>query len=132
MEIQILRAGQLLILCVPGELTTMAGRRRWEAVHDQVRAVLGVWHAYIKGSRASESYVPDIYPERLTSFLRREMPCRSRLVHLAPCDWCLWLDYFPGDPGMRARTESCLNFSNLINTHHSALQGLEARADRAR
>ena len=37
-EIQILRVGQLVILCVPGELTTMAGRRLREAVHQQVRA----------------------------------------------------------------------------------------------
>ena len=36
-EIQILRVGQLVILCVPGELTTMAGRRLREAVHQQVQ-----------------------------------------------------------------------------------------------
>ena len=36
MEIQILRVGQLVILCVPGELTTMAGRRLREAVQVQV------------------------------------------------------------------------------------------------
>ena len=36
MEIQILRVGQLVILCVPGELTTMAGRRLREAVQLQV------------------------------------------------------------------------------------------------
>ena len=35
-EIQILRVGQFLILCVPGELTTMAGRRLREAVQAQV------------------------------------------------------------------------------------------------
>lgn len=35
-EIQILRVGQLVILCVPGELTTMAGRRLREAVQLQV------------------------------------------------------------------------------------------------
>ena len=35
-EIQILRVGQLAILCVPGELTTMAGRRLREAVQLQV------------------------------------------------------------------------------------------------
>lgn len=37
-EIQILRVGQLVILCVPGELTTMAGRRLREAIHQQVQA----------------------------------------------------------------------------------------------
>lgn len=31
-----LRVGSLVILCVPGELTTMAGRRLKEAVIDQV------------------------------------------------------------------------------------------------
>ena len=35
-EIQILRVGQFVILCVPGELTTMAGRRLREAVLAQV------------------------------------------------------------------------------------------------
>ena len=39
MEIQILRVGQLVILCVPGELTTMAGRRLREAVQLQVMAL---------------------------------------------------------------------------------------------
>ena len=37
-EIQILRVGQLVVLCLPGELTTMAGRRLREAVHQQVQA----------------------------------------------------------------------------------------------
>ena len=37
-EVQILRVGQLVVLCVPGELTTMAGRRLREAVHQQVQA----------------------------------------------------------------------------------------------
>ena len=36
-DIQILRAGQLVVLCVPAELTTMAGRRLREAVHARVR-----------------------------------------------------------------------------------------------
>ena len=36
-EISILRAGQLVILAVPGEFTTMAGRRLRQAVHDVVR-----------------------------------------------------------------------------------------------
>ncbi len=35
-EIQILRVGQFMILCVPGELTTMAGRRLREAMQAQV------------------------------------------------------------------------------------------------
>ena len=35
-EIQILRVGQLVILCVPGEFTTMSGRRLRNAVHDMV------------------------------------------------------------------------------------------------
>lgn len=35
-EIQILRVGQFVILCVPGELTTMAGRRLREAMQAQV------------------------------------------------------------------------------------------------
>ena len=39
-EIQILRAGQLIILSVPGEFTTMAGRRLRTAVHDAVRALV--------------------------------------------------------------------------------------------
>ena len=37
-DIQILRAGQLVILCVPGEFTTMAGRRLREAIYAQVPA----------------------------------------------------------------------------------------------
>jgi len=37
-DVQILRAGQLLLLCVPAELTTMAGRRLREAVHARARA----------------------------------------------------------------------------------------------
>ena len=36
-EIQILRVGQFVILCVPGELTTMAGRRLREAMQAQVQ-----------------------------------------------------------------------------------------------
>jgi hypothetical protein len=36
-DIQILRAGQLVVLCVPGEFTTMAGRRLKEAIYSQVR-----------------------------------------------------------------------------------------------
>lgn len=35
-DIQILRVGQFVILCVPGELTTMAGRRLREAVAAKV------------------------------------------------------------------------------------------------
>ena len=35
-DIQILRVGQLVILCVPGEFTTMAGRRIKAAIYDQV------------------------------------------------------------------------------------------------
>lgn len=38
MDIQILRVGQLVILCVPGEFTTMAGRRLREAIHAQVES----------------------------------------------------------------------------------------------
>lgn len=38
-DIQILRVGQLVILCVPGEFTTMAGRRIKEAIYDQVLAL---------------------------------------------------------------------------------------------
>lgn len=40
-EIQILRAGRLVILCVPGELTTMAGRRLKRAVQATVGAAWG-------------------------------------------------------------------------------------------
>ena len=36
-EISVLRAGQLVILAVPGEFTTMAGRRLRDAVRDVVR-----------------------------------------------------------------------------------------------
>lgn len=39
-DIQILRVGQLVILCVPGEFTTMAGRRIKQAIRDQVLAPL--------------------------------------------------------------------------------------------
>ena len=35
-DVQILRVGQLVILAVPGELTTMSGRRLREAIYDQV------------------------------------------------------------------------------------------------
>ena len=41
-DIQILRAGQLVILCVPGEFTTMAGRRIKAAIYDQVGSPCGV------------------------------------------------------------------------------------------
>lgn len=40
-EIQILRAGRLLILCVPGEFTTMAGRRLKRAVQATVEEAWG-------------------------------------------------------------------------------------------
>ena len=46
-EIQIMRIGQFVILCVPGEFTTMAGRRLREAVAQQVRtkqAACGLSH----------------------------------------------------------------------------------------
>ena len=36
MDVQILRVGQFVILCVPGEFTTMAGRRLRDAVADKV------------------------------------------------------------------------------------------------
>lgn len=39
-DVQILRVGQLVILAVPGELTTMSGRRLREAIYDQVRWAL--------------------------------------------------------------------------------------------
>ncbi len=35
-DVQILRVGQLVILAVPGELTTMSGRRLRQAIYDQV------------------------------------------------------------------------------------------------
>ena len=38
MDIQILRIGQLVILCVPGEFTTMAGRRLREAIQAKASA----------------------------------------------------------------------------------------------
>jgi len=41
-DVQILRAGQLVLLCVPAELTTMAGRRLREAVHARARACSGL------------------------------------------------------------------------------------------
>ncbi|GAB4823044.1 hypothetical protein N2152v2_010090 [Parachlorella kessleri] len=40
-EIQILRVGQLVILCVPGEFTTMSGRRLRNAVRDMVEEAWG-------------------------------------------------------------------------------------------
>ncbi|KAK9901622.1 hypothetical protein WJX75_005298 [Coccomyxa subellipsoidea] len=40
-DIQILRVGQLVILCVPGEFTTMAGRRLREAIYAQVSGSWG-------------------------------------------------------------------------------------------
>jgi len=41
-DVQILRAGQLVLLCVPAELTTMAGRRLREAVYARARARSGL------------------------------------------------------------------------------------------
>ena len=38
-DMSILRVGQFVILAVPGEFTTMAGRRLRQAVHDQVSRV---------------------------------------------------------------------------------------------
>jgi len=35
-EIQIIRIGNLILLCVPGEFTTMSGRRLIRAVREQV------------------------------------------------------------------------------------------------
>jgi Neutral/alkaline non-lysosomal ceramidase, N-terminal len=40
-EISILRVGQLVLLCVPGEFSTMAGRRLREAVAEAVRHAWG-------------------------------------------------------------------------------------------
>lgn len=40
-DIQILRVGQFVILCVPGEFTTMAGRRLREAVTEKVQFLSG-------------------------------------------------------------------------------------------
>jgi hypothetical protein len=42
-EIALLRAGQLLIACVPGELTTMAGRRLRKAIYDNVKVGLAAY-----------------------------------------------------------------------------------------
>jgi hypothetical protein len=36
-EVSILRLGQVVVLCVPGEFTTMAGRRLRAAVADVLR-----------------------------------------------------------------------------------------------
>ena len=39
-EISVLRAGQLVVLAVPGEFTTMAGRRLRAAVYEMVRLAM--------------------------------------------------------------------------------------------
>src|SRR5687768_3832372 len=58
-EIQILRAGQFIILAVPGELTTMAGRRLVAAVRDVIEDSWGPEvHIVIAGlSNTYSSYV---------------------------------------------------------------------------
>lgn len=57
-EIQILRVGQFVILCVPGELTTMAGRRLREAVQAQVQPSWGNVTTVIAGlTNTYSSYV---------------------------------------------------------------------------
>ena len=47
MDVQILRVGQFVILAVPGELTTMAGRRLREAIYDQVQSDLLMMAPYV-------------------------------------------------------------------------------------
>lgn len=57
-EIQILRVGQFVILCVPGELTTMAGRRLREAMQAQVQPSWGNVTLVIAGlTNTYSSYV---------------------------------------------------------------------------
>ena len=58
-EVQVLRVGQLVILCVPGELTTMAGRRLRRAVAATVREAWGEGlHIVIAGlTNTYSSYV---------------------------------------------------------------------------
>lgn len=57
-EIQILRVGQFVVLCVPGELTTMAGRRLREAMQAQVQPSWGNVTLVIAGlTNTYSSYV---------------------------------------------------------------------------
>ena len=50
MDISILRMGNFVILAVPGEFTTMAGRRLRQAVYDQVCSCLMPLDCILPGS----------------------------------------------------------------------------------
>nr|QOL01216.1 putative extracellular protein TR9_024 [Trebouxia lynnae] len=75
-EIQILRVGQFVILCVPGELTTMAGRRLREAVQAQVQpswgnvtiAIAGLTNTYSSYVTTFEEYQAQRYEGASTIF----------------------------------------------------------------
>ena len=60
-EISILRAGQLVILAVPGEFTTMAGRRLRRAVHDAVRCQANERHVAMPPMIMYQYRCSDVY-----------------------------------------------------------------------
>ncbi|KAL3142319.1 hypothetical protein ABBQ38_002661 [Trebouxia sp. C0009 RCD-2024] len=75
-EVQILRVGQFVILCVPGELTTMAGRRLREAVQAQVQpswgnvtiTIAGLTNTYSSYVTTFEEYQAQRYEGASTIF----------------------------------------------------------------
>lgn len=58
MDVQILRIGQFVILCVPGEFTTMSGRRLMTAVRDELEKAYGKLHIIVAGlTNTYSSYI---------------------------------------------------------------------------
>lgn len=57
-DVQILRIGQLVILCVPGEFTTMSGRRLTSAVRAELEKAYGNLHIVVAGlTNTYSSYI---------------------------------------------------------------------------
>jgi len=65
-DVQILRVGQFVILCVPGEMTTMAGRRLRNAVADKVAILTLPFVAGHDLRKAVSAVQPEGLPHALT------------------------------------------------------------------
>ncbi len=78
MEIQILRVGQFVILCVPGELTTMAGRRLREAMQAQVGG-LNLQHSCDSPMRAHTGCIKQLGDDVIPEALLHGIVCKQQL-----------------------------------------------------
>ena len=87
MPLQILRIGQFFLLCIPGEFTTMAGRRIRNAVReaiianggpsDAVVVISGLSNSYASYITTFEEYQVTLSPPDLHSWCEDNLYCWS-------------------------------------------------------